>query len=89
MQINKNETMILLMALKADQRLRWRHAYMALRGEHAWAVLNRLRSAGAIEHVGYDHWRITEKGRIAAALVMSKNPALAQAFDGGWKVEEF
>ncbi len=79
--MNNNETILLLLALKAGERLRWRHAYQALRGEHAWAVLNSLRNSGAIEHVGYDHWRITEKGRLAAGLAMGKNKALALAFD--------
>lgn len=78
--MTNNETIVLLLALKADGRLRYRTVYQAMRGERAWSILSNLRSQGALEHRGYDHWQITEKGRIAAALLMAKNPRLAAAF---------
>lgn len=77
-----SETVVLLMALKVDGPLRYREVYK-VKHESAWAILNSLRNQGALEHPAYDRWQITEKGRIAAALAMAKNRALADAFTGG------
>jgi hypothetical protein len=74
-----NETFVLMMAL-ADGPLRYRDVYAAVRGERAWAILNSLHKAGALEHPAYNHWQITEKGRIAAALAMHKDAKLARSF---------
>lgn len=78
--MNTNETFVLLLALKADGPLRYREVYAAVHGERAWSILNALHKAGALDHPAYNHWQITEKGRIAAALAMSKDSKLADAF---------
>jgi hypothetical protein len=78
--MNTSETFVLLLALKADGRLRYRDVYAAVRGERAWSILNGLRKGGALSHPAYDHWEITEKGRIAAALAIHKDRKLAEAF---------
>ena len=39
------------------------------------ALLHELRKAGAAQHFR-NRWEVTEKGRIAAALIMVKEPAL-------------
>ena len=75
-----NETFVLMLALQADDRLRYWTVYQACHGERAHGLLVALERQGALEHVRYDHWRITEKGRIAAALAMHKDPKLAEAF---------
>jgi len=36
----------------------------------------------ALSHPRYNHWVITEKGRIACALLMIKDPSLHAAFFG-------
>lgn len=77
-----NETFVLMLALIADGRLRYRDVTQAMpRGYEPWRILDSLKNDGALEHLGYDHWQITEKGRIAIALAMHKDPALAYAFD--------
>jgi hypothetical protein len=78
--MTKNETIVLLLALKVNGRLRYRAVYYAMGGERAWSILNGLRNAGALDHPAYDHWEITEKGRIAAALLLAKDARLAEAF---------
>lgn len=78
--MSDNETIVLLLALKADGPLRYADVFKAMRGERAWSILNSLKGQGALDHPAYNHWQITEKGRIAAALAMSKNPRLAEAF---------
>lgn len=37
--------------------------------DKAWYVADRLRSVGALSHPQYGRWQITEKGRIACALL--------------------
>lgn len=37
--------------------------------DRAWYAADRLRAAGALTHVGYGRWQITEKGRLAWALL--------------------
>lgn len=68
--MTEDEATILRLALACDEGglpLRWR-TVRDLLGERGWSVLDRLKKQGAMEHPGYDHWRITEKGRIAIAL---------------------
>lgn len=43
----------------------------------ALELLNGLKVGSAVHH-GYGRWEITEKGRIAAALVMAKEPKLQE-----------
>ena len=76
-----NETFVLMLALIANDRLQYRTVYDAVHGEQAWTILNKLRKQGALEHVRYDHWKITEKGRIAIALAMTKDKRLAQIWE--------
>jgi len=76
-----NETFVLMMALQANGRLRYRDVCAAMPPyAEPWGILNSLRRQGAVEHPRYDHWEITEKGRIAAALALHKDPKLADAF---------
>lgn len=79
--MTNNETLVLMLALTADGVLRYREVFRAVHGERAWSILNSLKKAGALDHPGYGLWQITEKGRIAAALAMHKDPKLARAFD--------
>jgi hypothetical protein len=75
-----NETFVLMLALKAGSGpLRYQVVYEAV-GERAWTILNKLRRHGAIKHLRYNQWKITEKGLVAAALAMRKDPKLAEAF---------
>lgn len=72
--MTRDETAALMLALAADgQPLRYRTVQNALGGE-PWGILNSLKIQGALRHAGYNDWRITEKGRIAAALAMHKDP---------------
>jgi hypothetical protein len=43
-------------------------------------LLDDLAKAGAVAHRHYGGWWITEKGRIAAALLMARDPTLRVAF---------
>lgn len=74
-----NETFVLMLALNAGHRLRYRDVTSAMPGE-PWRLLNNLRKQGVLAHLRYDHWQITEKGRLAAAMAMHKDPKLARAF---------
>lgn len=79
--MTRDETAILMLALAEDgQPLRYKTAY-AMLGEASWRILRNLADQGALHHAGYNDWRITEKGRIAAALAMHKDPALAAAME--------
>jgi hypothetical protein len=70
-----DETAALMLALAEDgQPLRYKAVY-ALMGERCLKVLNSLKDHGALVHAGYNDWRITEKGRIAAALAVHKDSA--------------
>ncbi len=42
--------------------------------------LNELERQGAVRRVFYGLWLPTEKGRIAAALIMGKDPELMEIF---------
>jgi Mn-dependent DtxR family transcriptional regulator len=84
--MTENQTTILMLALQNSGRLHYRAAYDIM-GENAWAVLNTLKLAGAVDHPGYDDWRLTERGRIAAALAMHKDRNLARRFGIGLSPE--
>jgi len=81
--VTDSETLVLMLALQNDPHLRYRTVYTTVRSEAAWSILNRLREQGAVEHVGYDHWRITERGRIAIGLAMAKDSKLAKLASKG------
>ena len=53
-------------------RLRYHTVYAIMGERRAYRALKSLRDQGALEHPGYNDWRITEKGRIAIALVNAK-----------------
>lgn len=55
--------------------LRWGTVFAALGERRATAALKRLKDAGGLDHVAYNHYRITEKGRIAIALINAKGEA--------------
>jgi len=76
--LTRDETLILVLAARADRPLRYRDVYHVVGGE-PWSKLNSLKVEGALTHLGYDRWEITEKGRIAAALALTKDPELAKA----------
>lgn len=78
--MTKDEICVLMLALAEDGHpLRYK-AVFAIMGERCLNILNNLKRQGAVDHAGYNDWRITEKGRIAAALAMAKDPELAAAF---------
>lgn len=80
-KMTDDQVIVLLMALTAiNGVLRYREVYVAVYGERASRILKELFTAGVLDHPGYNDWRITEKGRIAAALLMHKDPSLADAF---------
>ncbi len=76
--LTDNEARVLALAARADRPLRYRDVVHVLGGE-PWALLNSLKQQGGLAHLGYDRWEITEKGRIAAALALAKDPELARA----------
>lgn len=78
--MTRDETLVLVTAALADRPLRYRDVVHVLGGE-PWSKMKSLRDQGALEHLGYDRWLITEKGRIAAALAMAKDPDLAAAME--------
>lgn len=76
-----DEICVLMLALAEDgQPLRYKTVYGIFR-ERGLNILNRLKAQGALDHPRYNDWRITERGRIAAALALHKNPALAAALE--------
>ena len=77
-----DETLTLMMALTARRPLESRQIAQGLDTsvEHAYYVANGLKRLGALEKPRYGHWTITEKGRIACALAMHKDPSLVAAF---------
>jgi hypothetical protein len=47
-------------------------------------MAKRLADQGAMERTGVGRYRITEKGRIAAALILHKHPDLRFSFIEAW-----
>lgn len=76
--LTRDETLILVLAATGTGRLAYRDVCAVIGGE-PWSKLNSLKNAGALAHHRYNHWEITEKGRIAAALALTKDPKLAEA----------
>lgn len=66
------ELQILRMAIESDP-LPYQKIYELVGGERAWTLLNGLKKQGALDHPGYNRWRITEKGRIALALAQTQD----------------
>lgn len=77
-----DETLTLMMALVSKSPLKSREIAQGLDSDvaHAYYVASGLRRQGALEKPRYGHWTITEKGRIACALAMHKDPSLHVAF---------
>jgi hypothetical protein len=73
--VTADEITVLRLALACDGEglpLRY-HTIYSLMGEgRSYRALKHLRDTGALEHPGYNDWRITEKGRIAIALVNAR-----------------
>lgn len=71
-----------MMALVSERPLESREIARGLDSsvDHAYYIANGLRTAGALTKPRYGHWSITEKGRLACALAMHKDPALHSAF---------
>lgn len=79
-----DESLTLMMALVADGPLRSRDIARGLycTPTRALRIANSLLATQALSHPRYNHWVITEKGRIACALLMVKDPSLHAAFFG-------
>lgn len=80
-----DETLILMMALICDKHpLTTRDIVLGLdvRADRAYYVASRLRQQGVLTKPRFGEWAITEKGRIACALAMHKDPSLYDAFFG-------
>lgn len=76
--LTRDETLILVLAATGTGRLLYRDVCAVIGGE-PWGKLNALKNEGALAHHGYNRWEITEKGRLAAALALIKDPELAEA----------
>jgi Mn-dependent DtxR family transcriptional regulator len=70
--LTADEVEVLRLALRDDPHLRWTTVHARLGERRATAALRKLKDAGGIHHVTYNHYRITEKGRIGLALVSAK-----------------
>lgn len=93
--MNDDEILTLMMLLTSERRLQAGQVGEGLTGridrESArvvgMAALRSLERQGAARRIAGPHspWEITEKGRIAAALLMHKNPDLRQIFIDDWE----
>lgn len=89
-----DEILALMMLLTAERRLQAADIGEGLSGKigsegartHALGVLRALERGGAARRMSGPHspWEITEKGRIAAALLMHKQPDLRSIFIDDW-----
>lgn len=74
-----DEITVLMRALAAGRLLRFAEAATALNAGavHTFYVIETLTAAGALQHTptiaGYGQYQITEKGRIACALIQVKS----------------
>jgi hypothetical protein len=92
-----DEILALMMLLTTERRLQAADVGEGLTGRigsesgrtHALAVLRSLERGGAACRIAGPHspWEITEKGRIAAALLMHKKPDLREVFIDCWDAE--
>lgn len=80
--MTEDETLTLMMALTSEKPLRLREIALSLEctSDHARYLTDSLRSAGVLTKPRYGEVAITEKGRIACALAMVKDPSLRAAF---------
>ena len=74
--LRADDITVLELAVQHHDWLRYRHVYRALGERRATASLARLKTAGALQHPGYNRYIITEKGRIALALAKAKENRL-------------
>ncbi len=70
--LRADDIIVLQLALEAGDWLRWKTVYRALGESRASQTLARLKTAGALQHPGYNRYIITEKGRIALAIAKVK-----------------
>lgn len=94
-KISDDEILALLMLLTAERRLQAADIGTGITGRigsesarvYGLEILRSLARGGAATRLGGPHspWEITEKGRIAAALIMSKNPDLCESFVESWQ----
>ena len=66
------EAQILARGIAGPMRFREAKAAAGLDPDRTYEVLHRLWRLRVIEHVRYDHWAVTERGRIAIALHRAK-----------------
>lgn len=68
---------ILTMAVARDGNLGFADVYggLGIDPDSAWRHLDRLRNLGALVHVRYNLWTITDSGRVAAAIGTAKEKA--------------
>ena len=93
-RMTDDEVLALMMLLTAERPVQARAIGEGLTGRlnsegaraQALSVLRSLRRGGAAARIAGSHspWEITEKGRIAAALLMYKDPELRQIFIDDW-----
>lgn len=89
-----DEKLTLMMLLTAGKRLQAAEVGEGLTGSigsegaraHALETLRSLERGGAARRLSGPHspWEITEKGRIAAAILMHKQPDLRAIFIDNW-----
>lgn len=74
--LTADEIAVLRLALQTHggDDLTWKAVYELLGERRATAALTKLKYAGGIDHTRYGHYAITEKGRIAVALINAKEP---------------
>jgi len=80
--LTDDETLTLMMALTSSCVLTSKQIAQGLDCDvrKVWQIANRLTEAGALTKPRYGQWAITEKGRIACALALYKDPSLQAAF---------
>jgi Mn-dependent DtxR family transcriptional regulator len=70
--LTHDEIVVLRLAVQLEGEVMWRAVHALLGERRATAALSKLKKAGGIDHPRYGRYRITEKGRIAIALVNAK-----------------
>lgn len=94
-KMTEDEILALMMLLTTERRLQANDIGEGLTGRirsesgrvHGLEVLRSLERGGAACRIAGRHspWEITEKGRIAAALMMHKRPELREIFIDAWQ----
>lgn len=70
--MTRDEAGILRLAIRSGGETTWKAVFSVLGESRATAALSKLKKAGGLDHPRYGTYQITEKGRIAIALVNAK-----------------